>query len=73
MLLTAIASVTGAPVVRGATPDDFATWIGEGTGSSRRALPIARTEAVVLDGLRLGTALALEVFDDLSDRLPGVR
>jgi hypothetical protein len=73
MLLTTIASVTGAPSVRRATPDDFATWAGEGKGFGRRALPLARTEAVALDGLRLVTMLALEVSDDFSDRLPGVR
>jgi hypothetical protein len=72
MLLTTIASETGGPFVRQATADDFAMWRGEGNGSGRGALLIARTEAASVDGLCQATVLPLEVFDDLSDRLPAV-
>lgn len=72
MFLTTIAGRTATPFVRRATPDDFAMWTGEGNRSGRRALTIARTEAIVLDGLRHVTALPSEVFDDFSDGLPGV-
>ena len=71
MILTAILGIVGAAVVRQAAPDDFAIWTAAGE-ADYHAMPLVRTEIVMLEGLRKLTISPSEIRNDLSDRHPGV-